>query len=779
MILLLRTALILSLASASAGATTIAVTTTLDQFGEDATKCSLREAIQAANTNAAFGGCPAGSASDLITLGGNTNPSHYEITRAGRLEDDNATGDFDLDSTGAIAIAGTTTRKAVIEGGGLDRIFDLACRSDMNVILLNLTIRDGDTGNDAAGGGALRACAHQTLITKVHFTNNTATRGGALAMPAFAGNVTITQSAFTRNRSFEGEASAIRHLGNTALLSLTNVTLSENVAAGDGALWTSGDVTMKNVTVAYNTANQYGGINAIDGAVTYDNSIFADNAARTPNSGQDLHCGSSMSVVSNGYNLYGRRNCTVATPRASDITGDPLFGTLADAGGSLPVHVLLPGSPATNSGAPVPNDGSLGHCPSIDQRGVQRLQCDRGAFEGRTTFAVDSTADAVDANPGNGVCQSTLGGCSLRAALMEAATQDTPVLITLPAGMFDVNIPGDDEDLAATGDLDIRALEGEGRILIGQGPDKTIIRGHGLDRVFDHEGPSNTIASIGLFGMRIEGGDTTHPGEESSVWDGGGARFEFPRSLTIDRVWFDSNSSGNYGGGLAVLQGSGSGPARITRSAFTRNHAARYGGGIEVGQTTNLSLSTSIIADNTADFSGGGFSASLTGLMELSYLTITGNRAGRAAGGMLLDGGEIITGLLVAGNHDGENFDSPDCEAIHEGAISAGYNLVGDAGDGSCLMTGDLEGNQIGVDPQLSQVSLLGGAEMPFAAPGKFSPARGAVPADRCAHGLGLLEQLDQLGNARPVNAHCTIGAMEASSDLIFANDFSVGYFGE
>ena len=776
--ILLRAAFILSLTSASAGATTIAVTTTLDQFGEDTTKCSLREAIQAANTNAAFGGCPAGSASDLITLGGSTNPQRYEITRAGRLEDDNATGDFDLDSTGAIAIAGTTTRKAVILGNGLDRVFDLACRSDMNVILLNLTVREGDTGDDPAGGGALRACAHQTLITKVHFTDNTGTRGGALYMPAFAGNVTITQSAFTRNRSFDGEASAIRHLGNDALLSLTNVTLSENVASGEGALWTSGDVTMKNVTIAYNTANQYAGIQASGGTITYDNSIFADNAARTPNDGQDLHCTSSMSVLSNGYNLYGRRNCTVATPRASDITGDPMFGTLADAGGSLPVHVLLPGSPATNSGAPVPNDGSLGHCASIDQRGVQRLQCDRGAFEGRTTYEVDSTADAVDTNPGNGICQSALGGCTLRAALMEAATQDTPVLITLPAGVIDVNIPGDDEEEGATGDLDIRALDGEARVLIGQGPDKTIIRGHGLDRVFDHDLPSNEIASIGLFGMRIEGGDTSHPGDDGGNWNGGGARFSFPRMLTIDRVWFDRNTSGSSGGGLHVLQGSTSGPVRITRSAFTRNHATRDGGGVEVGQTSNLSLSTSLLAHNTADY-GGGFAASLTTLMELSYLTVIGNRAARQAGGMLLDGGEIITGLLVAGNDDGDNWDAPDCTASHEGAISAGYNLIGDAGDGSCLMTGDLEGNQIGVDPQLSQVSLLGGAELPFAAPGKFSPVRGAVPDDRCAHGLGLLEQLDQLGNARPVNEHCTIGAMEASSDLIFANDFSNGYFGE
>ena len=83
------------------------------------------------------------------------------------------------------------------------------------------------------------------------------------------------------------------------------------------------------------------------------------------------------------------------------------------------------------------------------------------------------------------------------------------------------------------------------------------------------------------------------------------------------------------------------------------------------------------------------------------------------------------------------------------------------------------------VSGDVLQVSLLGGSEMPYAAPGKYSPVRGAVPADRCAHGLGLVEQIDQLGNPRPINTHCTIGAIEGVSDLIFADSFTEGYFGE
>jgi len=49
-------------------ASTINVTTTLDEY-RSGSLCSLREAVQAANTNLAFGGCPAGSGPfDTINL---------------------------------------------------------------------------------------------------------------------------------------------------------------------------------------------------------------------------------------------------------------------------------------------------------------------------------------------------------------------------------------------------------------------------------------------------------------------------------------------------------------------------------------------------------------------------------------------------------------------------------------------------------------------------------------------------------------------------------------
>lgn len=766
---------LLLLASGTAGATTIEVTTSNDQFGEDTSKCSLREAVQSANTNAAFGGCPAGSAADVIWL------SFYRptLSRTGRDEDANATGDLDVDTSGTIIFVGRSTGETVIDGAGVDRVFDLDCRSDVNVQFNSLTIRGGDAGSGAGGG--IYMCAHTASIYAVHMTENSANLGGALYIPttSIAGAVTVNRSSFTRNRSVLSGGGAIAHYG-TELLKLTNTTLSENTTQQSGALFADGDVTMKNVTVAYNTGAGTGGVYIAGGVVRFDNSIFSDNASSTTNStAADLRC--VPSAFSDGYNLWQKANCTIATPRNTDLPStDPLLGTLADAGRAVPVHVLLPGSPAQNSGAPAPNDGSTGHCESADQRGIQRQQCDRGAFEGRVDYTVNSNADAPDSNPGNGVCLSTLGGCTLRAALMEAGAQDTPILISIPAGVFNVNIPGEDEDLGVTGDLDIIALEREGRILIGQGPDKTIIRSNGTDRVFNLGGSSVNRAAIGLFGMRVEGGNTIFAGPVSTGYAGGGARFRDPVALTIDRVWFDRNSSGYSGGGLHVQQGAASGPARITRSAFTRNYAVDNGGGLSLGQSTDISVSNSLIADNVADSSGGGLDVynTLEDKIELSWLTITGNYAGSQGGGMVLRGGETVGSVLVTGNSNGSPTSAPDCLTLQEGPTSSGYNLIGAVGVANCVFTGDTTGNQIGVAINLAQVSMAG-SDIPYAAPKLGSIAVGAVPASRCRRGSGRYEHNDQLDLARPVNNTCTIGAIEGTSDLIFANGLDDSYAGE
>src|SRR3954469_8694828 len=50
------------------------------------------------------------------------------------------------------------------------------------------------------------------------------------------------------------------------------------------------------------------------------------------------------------------------------------------------------------------------------------------------SFTVNSTLDEVDANPGNGICASAAGRCTLRAAIMETNLQSGRHTINVPAG---------------------------------------------------------------------------------------------------------------------------------------------------------------------------------------------------------------------------------------------------------------------------------------------------------------------------------------------------------
>src|SRR5262245_10174288 len=68
-----------------------------DEYGQNPGGCGLREAVRAANDNAAFGGCAAGEATlDVLEL----TAGGYALGRAGTAEDGNATGDLDLDLDG-------------------------------------------------------------------------------------------------------------------------------------------------------------------------------------------------------------------------------------------------------------------------------------------------------------------------------------------------------------------------------------------------------------------------------------------------------------------------------------------------------------------------------------------------------------------------------------------------------------------------------------------------------------------------------------------------------
>ena len=146
-------------------------------------------------------------------------------------------------------------------------------------------------------------------------------------------------------------------------------------------------------------------------------------------------------------------------------------------------------------------------------------------------FVVDTTADTVDVNPGDGVCADSGGNCSLRAAVMEANADPNTTEIQLTGGTtYTLTIAGAGEDSSASGDLDllertyIRSAIGSGQATIdGGGLDRVIdiVSGHyhfleGLDItggnsliVGDDGHGGGVLARTGLVGIEDRGEDRT------------------------------------------------------------------------------------------------------------------------------------------------------------------------------------------------------------------------------------------------------------------------------
>src|SRR5262249_20772978 len=102
---------------------------------------------------------------------------------AGANEDANATGDFDV--KGPLTIVGQGAASTVIDGGMLDRLFDV--RGTYNVGFARLTLRNGSAGSRP--GGAIYAAAANLQLNACVVSGNSAYNGGGIY--AEVGNVTL------------------------------------------------------------------------------------------------------------------------------------------------------------------------------------------------------------------------------------------------------------------------------------------------------------------------------------------------------------------------------------------------------------------------------------------------------------------------------------------------------------------------------------------------------------------------------------------------------------
>jgi CSLREA domain-containing protein len=385
------------------------------------------------------------------------------------------------------------------------------------------------------------------------------------------------------------------------------------------------------------------------------------------------------------------------------------------------------------------------------------------------TFTVNSTDDAIDAAPGNGVCATAGGVCTLRAAIQEANDLAGDDTIVLPTGTYTLTLAGAGEMNAATGDLDIH-----GNLTItGAGAPMTIINGNGDvtgDRVFFvHPGRVVTISGVtiqnGNPGSGTTGGGIANAGTltishstliGNTAGNGGAIHSVNGRTLTLVNTTVTGNSTtGGYG---AIYN---EGTLIMTNSIVSGNSATGDGGGIrsEVG---TLTLTNSTVSGNSATGRGGGIVVAYGGTADLNNVTITNNTADSdgdgfgTGGGIACWGGTVnFRNTLIAGNNDAGG-QAPDCSGTLD---SQGYNLIQNTS--GCTVAGDTTGNITGQDPELGPLQNNGGSTFTHSLlPG--SPAIDAANPTAPGSGGHACEATDQRGVARPQGARCDIGAFES-----------------
>jgi CSLREA domain-containing protein len=247
-----------------------------------------------------------------------------------------------------------------------------------------------------------------------------------------------------------------------------------------------------------------------------------------------------------------------------------------------------------------------------------------------STFTVNSTLDDVDATPGDGICATSCSICTLRAAIMEANALAGADTIIVPAGTYTLSLPGANEDLAETGDLDITSTI----IIQGAGADVTTVDAGGLDRVFDVIGGGDAT----LQGLRITGGTT--------AGEGGG--IQSLGTLLVERSAVVGNT-GNFGGGIFSSGDSVS----ITDTAISGNIAFDAGGAY-LQSTVSQALTNATISGNSAALIGGLI---IFNGATFTNVTIASNveAAGPGHSLALVSGITVLRNTLIVKDHVGPN----------------------------------------------------------------------------------------------------------------------------
>jgi CSLREA domain-containing protein len=404
------------------------------------------------------------------------------------------------------------------------------------------------------------------------------------------------------------------------------------------------------------------------------------------------------------------------------------------------------------------------------------------------SFSVTTFTDAPDAHPGDGVCATGAGPCSLRAAVQEADAQPrgTSSVIIVPSGTYTLTLGAlvirNTVVISGAGSATTQLIGHNDRVLVVAAGTRAAVSGVTLSGGNAGTGVGGGVVNLGLLvlsestlsantawsggglyngpsawlavvnstlegnvvtasgsGLVNDGGSVTLYGtavmsNTASYGDGGGIYNSGTLTVT------NSTVSGNAAGGGGGINNSFGATVTVTSSTISGNSAPNGGGGIY--NSGMLTVSNSTLSGNST-LNGGGGIYNFAGTLALSYVTVAANSSGldndTSGGPATL----ALTGTIVANSTSGLNCVGPMTE-------NQGYNLDSGTTCGFARTT-----DITGTDPLLGPLANNGGPTPTMALlPGSPAIDHGGTAANSCP-------ATDQRGVARPQGPACDMGSFE------------------
>ena len=429
--------------------------------------CSLREAVQATNTNAAVDACIAGDlgVQDTINLGGNV----FDLDLVG-AENDNLTGDLDVEAgTGGLRLLGTPA--ATIDA-------DVAVTQDRvlhaesgPVQIQGVTISDGDTTTAGTPGGGIftQTNATLTLTDSVVTANDAGGAGGGIQING-GGGATITGTDIVANTAAAGGGGGIGHSALAPLsisesrLIINSVNGTSPVISGGGISFTPGGaapLTISNSSIDGNTATgtilvRGGGLSTDGGtaAQTITSTLISNNdavasgvGATAGGGGLRIGAATPMTVTTSEISA---NTSTVSDPGASNVGGGVLnLGATTIRRSTISGNSLSGG---TQGGGGIRDESSL---TLVNDTIADNTATSGGGggldAAGTTTGIFNSTFSGNNAATGDGL-QRLAGTLGLRGSIVDNAVAADACAGTITSNGFNVAVGTSCVDGTVAGD---------------------------------------------------------------------------------------------------------------------------------------------------------------------------------------------------------------------------------------------------------------------------------------------------------------------------------------